>query len=115
MTTLGFGQSTGQIVQTAYVVQRIRPAHMMIELIQRNDDQPSAYKEIIDRRGYGFHHVGIAFEDVEAERIAYEGRGAGVRRADPRDAGHGRNVHALLAGLRRLERRGPDQAVRLKP
>jgi hypothetical protein len=26
MATFGFGQSTGQIVQTAYVVQRIRPA-----------------------------------------------------------------------------------------
>ena len=26
MATFGFGQSTGQIVQTAYVVQRMRPA-----------------------------------------------------------------------------------------
>ena len=130
MTTFGFGQSTGQIVQTAYVVQRIRlgvdwwikdgragpfflldsftgneqryrggPAtadvsiamgfagHMMIELIQPKDDRPSVYKEIIDRRGYGFHHVGIAFEDVEAERVAYEGRGYHVAFSAPVPSG----------------------------
>ena len=87
MITFGFGQRTGQIVQTAYVVPSIRPAidwwikdgragpfflldsftgsdqryrgqpttadvsiargfagHMMIELIQPRDRQPSVYK-----------------------------------------------------------------------
>jgi hypothetical protein len=48
--------------------------HMQIELIQPKDDHPSVYKEIVDRRGYGFHHVGIAVEDVEAECAAYERR-----------------------------------------
>ncbi len=119
MMTFGLGQRAGQIVQMAYVVQRMQPAidwwitdgragpsflldsftgseqryrgkptkadvsiamgfagHMMIELIQPKDNGPSVYKEIIDQRGYGFHHVGIAFEDVEAERLAYEGAAA---------------------------------------
>ena len=49
--------------------------HMMIELIQPRDKEPSVYKEIIDRRGYGFHHLGIAFDDVENQRLAYETRG----------------------------------------
>jgi hypothetical protein len=118
MTTFGFGQRVGQIVQMAYVVEdmdaaigwwvrdcrvgpwfllesftgpgqryRGQPAtadiklamsfagHMNIELIQPKDDHPSVYKDVIDRRGYGFHHVGIAVGDVEAERAAYEGRG----------------------------------------
>jgi hypothetical protein len=117
MKTLGFGQSTGQIVQMAYVVKDIRQSmdwwiracrvgpwflldsftgaeqryrggpshsdvaiamafagHMQIELIQPKDDHPSVYKDIVDKRGYGFHHVGIAVEDVEAERAAYERR-----------------------------------------
>jgi len=130
MATFGFGQSTGQIVQAAYVVRRIRPAidwwikdgragpffllesftgseqryrgrpstadvsiamgfagHMMIELIQPRDDKPSVYKEIIDRRGYGFHHIGIAFEDVEAERVAYEARGYHVAFSAPVPSG----------------------------
>ena len=130
MTTFGFGQRTGQIVQTAYVVQRIRPAidwwindgkagpfflldsftggeqryrgqpttadvsiamgfagHMMIELIQPRDHKPSVYKEIIDQRGYGFHHVGIAFEDCDAERRNYEARGYHVAFSAPVPSG----------------------------
>jgi catechol 2,3-dioxygenase-like lactoylglutathione lyase family enzyme len=49
--------------------------HMMIELIQPKDRHRSVYKETIDQRGYGFHHLGIAVTDVEAERAAYEKRG----------------------------------------
>jgi len=49
--------------------------HMQIELIQPKDDHPSVYKEIVDRRGHGFHHVGVAVEDAEVERAAYERRG----------------------------------------
>jgi hypothetical protein len=50
--------------------------HMMIELVQPKDRQPSVYKEVIDQRGYGFHHIGIAVSDVEVERAAYAKRGA---------------------------------------
>lgn len=49
--------------------------HMQIELIQPKDNEPSVYKDLIDKRGYGFHHVGIGVEDVEAECAAYEQRG----------------------------------------
>jgi hypothetical protein len=118
VTTFGFGQDVGQVVQTAYVVKDMTAAirwwidnanvgpwflldsftgreqlyrgqpntadiklamafagHMMIELIQPKDDRPSVYKDVIDQRGYGFHHLGIAVSDVEAERAAYERRG----------------------------------------
>jgi len=46
-----------------------------IELIQPLDDHPSVYAEIIARRGSGFHHVGLAVGDVEAEIPKYEARG----------------------------------------
>lgn len=49
--------------------------HMQIELIQPKDDHPSVYREMIDRRGHGFHHVGIACDDVDAEIPAYLARG----------------------------------------
>ena len=49
--------------------------HMQIELIQPNDTHPSVYKETIDARGYGFHHLGRASEDIEGEIAALEGRG----------------------------------------
>ncbi|MDR6832436.1 MULTISPECIES: VOC family protein [unclassified Sphingopyxis] len=33
---------------------------MMYELIQQNDDQPSAYSELYHRSGWGFHHYAVA-------------------------------------------------------
>jgi hypothetical protein len=49
--------------------------HMQIELIQPNDDHPSVYRETIDRIGYGFHHLGRASEDVDADIAELEARG----------------------------------------
>jgi len=49
--------------------------HMQIELIQPKDDHPSVYREMIERRGHGFHHVGIACDDVDAEIPSYLARG----------------------------------------
>jgi hypothetical protein len=42
---------------------------MNIELLQPLDDQPSVYKETVDRTGYGFHHFGLAIDgdEIEAE------------------------------------------------
>lgn len=49
--------------------------HMNIELIQPLDNEPSVYKELINRRGFGFHHVGIAFVDMAEAIKDYESRG----------------------------------------
>lgn len=49
--------------------------HMQIELIQPKDGNPSVYRETIESRGYGFHHVGIATVDVDAGVADYERRG----------------------------------------
>ena len=61
--------------------------HMNIELIQPKDSRPSVYNEIITRRGHGFHHLGIAVSDVEAERAAYEKRGYKVAFSTPVPSG----------------------------
>lgn len=45
------------------------------ELIQPLDDNPSVYRETIIARGYGFHHFGIAWRDVEAELPRYLAEG----------------------------------------
>ena len=34
--------------------------HLVYELIQQVNDVPSPYREVIDDRGYGFHHFGYA-------------------------------------------------------
>lgn len=49
--------------------------HMQIELIQPNDDHPSVYREVIDQRGFGFHHFGIGTHDFDADLEKYEARG----------------------------------------
>lgn len=49
--------------------------HMMIELIQPLDGNPSVYRETIELRGYGYHHMGIACADVEATSRDYQQRG----------------------------------------
>ncbi|NKJ41910.1 VOC family protein [Novosphingobium sp. SG720] len=49
--------------------------HMQIELIQPLDDHPSVYRETVEARGYGFHHVGIACLDVDAVLPGYLARG----------------------------------------
>jgi hypothetical protein len=49
--------------------------HMQIELIQPLDENPSVYRDAINERGYGFHHVGVAFDDAEAELAGFEARG----------------------------------------
>jgi hypothetical protein len=49
--------------------------HMLIELIQPLDSNPSVYQEVINLRGYGFHHWGIAFEDVYAAEADYNSKG----------------------------------------
>lgn len=49
--------------------------NICIELIQPLDDHPSVYKEIIDHRGYGFHHIGLSVADVDAALPGYEARG----------------------------------------
>lgn len=65
----------GQPTQADVSIAMAFSGHMMIELIQPKDDRPSVYREIIERRGYGFHHIGIAVDDTDAERAAYEARG----------------------------------------
>lgn len=49
--------------------------HMNIELIQPLDRHPSVYRDLISKRGFGFHHVGIAVDDVDAEIPTYEAKG----------------------------------------
>ncbi len=50
--------------------------HMMIELIQPNNDAPSVYRETIDQRGYGFHHWGVGSKDFDRDVETFRNCGA---------------------------------------
>ena len=46
--------------------------HTLIEFIQPLDDRPSVYREVIEQRGYGFHHIACSSEDYHADVRRYE-------------------------------------------
>ncbi len=49
--------------------------HMMIELIQQHNDAPSVYRETIGKRGFGFHHWGVATSNFDRDLADYRSRG----------------------------------------
>ncbi|HEY3729971.1 MAG TPA: VOC family protein [Steroidobacteraceae bacterium] len=49
--------------------------HMNIELIQPGNDAPSVYREVIERRGYGFHHWGKATAQFDDDLARYRKAG----------------------------------------
>jgi hypothetical protein len=49
--------------------------HMNIELIQPNNEAPSVYRELIERRGYGFHHWGRATSNFDRDVDEYRAAG----------------------------------------
>jgi hypothetical protein len=68
----------GRPVDADIAIAHSFAGHVNIELIQPNDDKPSVYKEVIESRGYGFHHWGIATADVDADIKRYETAGLQV-------------------------------------
>jgi 4-hydroxyphenylpyruvate dioxygenase-like putative hemolysin len=39
---------------------------VQIELVKQHDDSPSVFREVVERRGYGFHHFGLNTTDFDA-------------------------------------------------
>lgn len=57
----------GQEIATDVAIALSFSGSLNIELIQPNDTNPSVYREVIDTKGYGFHHWGIASNCIEAD------------------------------------------------
>jgi hypothetical protein len=51
---------------------------MNIELIQQLNDVPSVYRDVSDKRGFGFHHWGVATYDFDRAVADYRSRGYDV-------------------------------------
>lgn len=49
---------------------------MSFELIVQNNDTPSVYREVVDRRGYGFHHWAVSTRTFDADVARHEAAGA---------------------------------------
>jgi Glyoxalase/Bleomycin resistance protein/Dioxygenase superfamily len=57
----------GQPTDVVFKVAIGFSGHMQIELIEMLDDQPSVYREVFDRQGYGFHHFGIVTTNYDGD------------------------------------------------
>ncbi len=57
----------GKPSSAAFDIALTFAGHIQLELIQPKDDQPSVFKEVIEDRGYGFHHFGRAVTNFEEE------------------------------------------------
>lgn len=50
--------------------------HMNVELIQPRNSAPSVYHEIINKRGYGFHHWGVGSKNFDEDVERFRNSGA---------------------------------------
>lgn len=65
----------GQTSQTEIAAALCFSGHTQIELLQPLDREPSVYREVLDRRGPGFHHIARGTTDYEADVERYRCRG----------------------------------------
>lgn len=65
------GRPTAPSVSLAFAFN----GEFMIELIQQLDETPSVYTELIERSGYGFHHIAYLRSDVDASVAEAEAMG----------------------------------------
>ncbi len=49
--------------------------HMLFELIQQHNDEPSVYRDVVTKRGYGLHHFGVAAARFDDAVAGYHARG----------------------------------------
>ena len=67
----------GRPLESGYKALAARIGNMQIEIIQP-DDKPNPWKEFLDTRGEGIHHIGFQVDDVEGEVDRLTGHGAEV-------------------------------------
>ncbi|MDR0781362.1 MAG: VOC family protein [Pseudomonadales bacterium] len=65
----------GQPVAPDVTIGMSYSGQLNIELIQQRDETPSAYRETFLKRGYGFHHWGVATSNYDRDLARYRERG----------------------------------------
>jgi hypothetical protein len=57
----------GQAIDLDLDVALAFSGSLCLELIQQNNAGPSPYREVVQARGYGFHHCAVTTRDFDAE------------------------------------------------
>lgn len=102
----------GQPTAMSITLARAFVGTTMIELVAQHDEEPSVYREFIDRTGYGFHHWAIGSDDIEADVATYAEAGLEKAFEDVLPSG-GRVVYvdasSILPGMIELVEMVPAQ------
>jgi hypothetical protein len=95
----------GSPVTMDFTVAAAYSGSMMFELIQQHDEVPSAYRDVVAMRGYGFHHLAISSDAYEQDlaRLRMLGFAIANEGTSPVDHGGGRAAYidttARLPGM----------------
>lgn len=65
------GQKTGLTLSLALAFS----GSIMVELIQQHDDGPSVYRDSLGAGKFGFHHIAITTDRIDAEIERYQANG----------------------------------------
>jgi hypothetical protein len=68
----------GQPVAPDVTIGMSYSGQLNFELIQQRDDTPSPYRDTLLKRGYGFHHWGVATSNFDRDLARYIERGIEV-------------------------------------
>jgi hypothetical protein len=92
----------GSLASTDFTLAVAFSGTLMIELVQQNDDTPSAYKDLVDKRGYGFHHFAVQSHDYESDLARYRKLGFIVANEGTSPDAHGGGRAAYVDTTTRL-------------
>lgn len=87
----------------------------MIELIQQHNEAPSVYRELIELRGFGFHHWAVPTRAFAEDTQRYQAQGFQVTYSDVLDTGariHYMDTVSELGGMIELVDLTPAQLDR---
>jgi Glyoxalase/Bleomycin resistance protein/Dioxygenase superfamily len=65
----------GAPAQTELAVAMAYSGEILFELIQQLDGGPSVFRDVVEKRGFGLHHIGIGAQDFAATLSTYVGTG----------------------------------------
>jgi Glyoxalase/Bleomycin resistance protein/Dioxygenase superfamily len=61
----------GASVQTELAIAMAYSGDILLELIQQLDDGPSVFRDVVEKSGFGLHHIGIGAKDFDVTLSRY--------------------------------------------
>jgi hypothetical protein len=62
----------GKSIEVDFSVALAFKGSMCFELVRQNDDTPSPFREVVEARGFGIHHVAVSTRSFDADLKLFE-------------------------------------------